>query len=432
MKKYGIACICMIFICAGLGAEHIVYSANGSYRLVERTDLRRYENGRYAGLTSREVRSFIAADANAGDYVGADSPYMRDTWYDGNFYVNEGTKRAALHTTPNIHTAIPSIFHISSDGRMTMYQDNGYPSFRSFPMYPNTSFAVGEKWQAQGERAVDPMYKGLPTRMPMYVEYTFIGKELYNDEPVYRLTAEWATRYDIYHADPNGDPDLKSATGSHKAFILVSCNTGAAVLVKDQVDETFVYANGKDVQLKGTITLFTEVSEPLERSKLIPALNRIATVKASDADNDFVRAAKEKLTDNGAADSGGDAPTNNIVVEETNSGLRLSVRDVRFLPDSPQVLPGESERLDEIASVLRLAPDTQFLVEGHTALAGKPREEQSLSEERARAIAQELVSRGIPAEQFICKGLGSSIPVADNFTEEGRSQNRRVEITILE
>jgi len=55
----------------------------------------------------------------------------------------------------------------------------------------------------------------------------------------------------------------------------------------------------------------------------------------------------------------------------------------------------------------------------------------NLSVERAKSIAQELVKRGIKEGRLICKGSGSTKPIADNSTAEGKKINRRVEITIL-
>ena len=438
MKKLGFLIFLSILLNFSLFSESITYSGSKSYKLTERTDLRRYENGKYVGLTTREVHSFISGNADALNYVGADSPYRTDSWYDGNFFVTEETLRNNKNTAPDIYEAIPSVFRMSPDGTLTMYTDNGYPSFRSFPVYPKGNFTVGQKWTGQGERAVDPLYKGIVTRIPILVEYTYVGTESYNGEDVFRLKAQWATRYDRYRADPKGDKELYGASGKHNAFILVSCETGAAVLVKDQVDETYSYADGTNIQLKGTITLFTEYPPQLERKNIIPALNRIASSKgstSSSAGGGEIKsggaAVKEKLTTDSMKNKFS-PETNNMIIEDTFAGIRLSVRAINFYPDSNIVLDSEKPRLDEIASVLKLAPNSQFLVEGHTASAGKPAVEYSLSIMRAKAFAEEMVARGIPADRFICNGFGSNKPVADNMTEEGRSQNRRVEITILE
>ena len=108
------------------------------------------------------------------------------------------------------------------------------------------------------------------------------------------------------------------------------------------------------------------------------------------------------------------------------------MQNLNFAADSAELLPGESERLDDIAAVLKEVPDQMFLVEGHTASVGKVKGEMQLSIERANKIAKELAGRGIPREKFICKGSGGTKPIADNSTAQGRAKNRRVEITILE
>ena len=72
------------------------------------------------------------------------------------------------------------------------------------------------------------------------------------------------------------------------------------------------------------------------------------------------------------------------------------------------------------------------MIEGHTADTGYEAGEMKLSKERADSIAAALSARGIGNERFICKGSGSKKPVATNDTPEGKAQNRRVEITILD
>lgn len=452
------------------------YSGNGGYSLVERTNLRRYVNGKYVGLTSREVRSFIAPGLPPSKkFKAKGSLFEHDQWYDGSFYVMEETLRNNQAAGAPIHDSIQSMFHISPTGQLTMYKDNGYPSFRSFPAYTTELIHPGDSWKAQAERSVDPLNKGKFTKIPMLVGYTFSGEEEYRGQSVYRIKALWQTNYGPSVYDPAGDSSLVKAAGGHKADIIVLKETGVPVLVIDNVDETFAFTDGTQVNFKGTITLFTEFPPALDTEKLMLALNRVASVKGSSGESAVNSGASVlsgseagRAGSSGTADpavtiadgrqasgsvksplvsSGGQgkpsertaAPENisnnslknNILAEETPAGIRLSIRDIKFAPDSAEVLASENERLDQIAEVLKTVPDSQFLVEGHTASTGRPQGEQTLSEQRAHRIAEELSRRGVKAGAFICRGWGGNRPVASNDTDEGRAQNRRVEITIL-
>lgn len=467
-------------------AVKLHYSGKGGYSLVERTNLRRYVNGKYVGLTSREVRSFVSpSEPPLMRFKAKGSVYENDQWYDGSFYVMEETLRNSQVAGAGIHEAVQSVFYISKNGQLTMYKDNGYPSFRSFPAYTAEKVSVGESWKAVAERSVDPLNKGVFTRIPMQVLYTFSGAETYKGQAVYRIKAIWQTYYDAQNRDFGGDSSLQKARGGHKADIIVLQETGEPILTIDNVDETFFWIDGTQVNFKGTITLFTEFPPAFDSQRIMAALNRVATVKDGKTGTDKKFSGTEKSVSGGtvagsgkltASDkkTGADAvktekfvpdgifdnfdknetvakntkntvsgektvlekvddvlPKNNIVAEEVSAGIRLSIRDIKFAPDSAQILSGESERLDEIAEVLKMAPNAQLLVEGHTASVGKPAGEQKLSEQRAHKIAEELKARGVKAGAFICRGFGGTKPVASNETNEGRAQNRRVEITIL-
>ncbi|WP_303920713.1 OmpA family protein [Treponema berlinense] len=455
----------------------LTYCGKGGYSLVERTNLRRYVNGKYVGLTSREVRSFVSpSEPPLKRFRAKGSVYENDQWYDGSFYVMEETLRNAQAVGAEIHEAVQSVFHISENGRLTMYKDNGYPSFRSFPAYTADKVRAGESWKAVAERSVDPLNKGVFTKIPMQVLYTFSGAETYRGQEVFRIKAIWQTFYDSGNRDFSGDGSLAKARGGHKADIIVLQETGEPILILDNVDETFFWIDGTQVNFKGTITLFTEFPPAFDSQRIMAALNRVASVKTGEGTGAEIAAADtvamagkgvasgkgivaEKpatpvkgvssvkgatsgestssvkgastVKGAGAEKPAASAPKNNIVAEEVPAGIRLSIRDIKFAPDSAQVLPGESSRLDEIAEVLKMAPNAQLLVEGHTASVGKPAGEQTLSEQRAKKIAEELKARGVKAGAFICRGFGGTKPVASNETPEGRAQNRRVEITIL-
>ena len=273
--------LCSAAVCEIAAAQEstalISYRGNGSYMLVEKSDLRRYDNGKYTGLQSREVQSFIQlVDGNPAE--------PGSLFYDGSFFVVQETKRNARSVVQGIRTSIPSSFKITTDGTLVMLQDNGFPSFRSFPAYPRQRIRTGDSWQCTGERAADPLGKGVVTRMPMLVQYTYLRDDVYNGKPVHVLQAQWATRYGLSYVDPKGDPDLKSAQGKHDATILVSAESGAAIVVRDTVEESFIYADGSRIDLKGTISLFTKYPPAYNKDKLIHALQRVAIVSPGQAE----------------------------------------------------------------------------------------------------------------------------------------------------
>lgn len=488
MKKIFLSAIFFLFF-QNVFCQNVLlkYNGSGSYVYIERTDVRRYDNGKYTGLVSREVRSFIApTSVPSGGKIS-------DRYYDGSFFIDEATKRNSREVNLGINGAVPSSFKISSDGILTMLVDNGYPSFRSFPAFTNQRISIGDKWQAKAERVVDPLNKGIFTKLPILVEYTYLKDELFHGEEVYVFSAQWATRYGISYWDFAGDKDLKSAQGSHKATMYVSKKSGNALVVRDMVDETFIYNDGNIYSFKGSISMFTEYPPAYDKNKLIPALQRVASVSEKEIKEilekpvnesswienekkssgsiekkDFESGAnsrrnnsyaEKKIAKNenqtygaknhpqkkkdsadeiqskisaGKNSSSNSKSEKKVIVENTAAGIRLTMQNLNFKPDSSELLPGENERLDQIAQVLKEVPDQMFLVEGHTASVGYEKGEMKLSVERANSVANALIQRGIPREKFICKGSGGTKPIADNSTPEGKAKNRRVEITILE
>lgn len=94
------------------------------------------------------------------------------------------------------------------------------------------------------------------------------------------------------------------------------------------------------------------------------------------------------------------------------------------------LLPSALRRLDAVAEVLRRHPDRQIVVEGHTDSVGSDAGNRALSQERAERVVEYLTRRGVPAESIRPVGRGETEPVATNRTQEGRANNRRVEIIV--
>jgi len=112
--------------------------------------------------------------------------------------------------------------------------------------------------------------------------------------------------------------------------------------------------------------------------------------------------------------------------------LRLADTELRFPPGAATLPAGELPSLDKIADLLADHPDLQVRVEGHTDSVGADELNLTLSRQRAEAVQEALRERGVAAERITAEGLGSSRPIGDNATAAGRSENRRVEVYVIE
>jgi outer membrane protein OmpA-like peptidoglycan-associated protein len=117
-----------------------------------------------------------------------------------------------------------------------------------------------------------------------------------------------------------------------------------------------------------------------------------------------------------------------LQAKKTDRGLVVTLGDVLFDTGQATLKPGANLALNRLATFLSANPQTKIIIEGHTDSRGSDEYNEVLSERRGRAVATELMSRGISADQLQALGRGKSYPVASNDTPEGRQRNRRVEI----
>ncbi|MFD1470122.1 OmpA family protein [Hymenobacter caeli] len=101
---------------------------------------------------------------------------------------------------------------------------------------------------------------------------------------------------------------------------------------------------------------------------------------------------------------------------------------LNFDTDKATLRPDAQPTLAEVLKLLQQNPGLRLAVQGHTDNAGTPAHNQTLSEDRARAVVAALVGAGTAATRLEAAGFGQTRPVADNATDAGRAQNRRVEL----
>lgn len=147
---------------------------------------------------------------------------------------------------------------------------------------------------------------------------------------------------------------------------------------------------------------------------LLAALAACATVPAKPG---FSKQQVALLTENGFKQDG------------DNFELGLSDR-VLFEVDKADLVPEVVDRLDKLTRALTGVGIHGATVEGHTDSTGAEEYNQALSERRARAVKAQFAASGMPEAEVAAVGKGETDPIAENETEEGRAQNRRVVIVV--
>jgi len=128
------------------------------------------------------------------------------------------------------------------------------------------------------------------------------------------------------------------------------------------------------------------------------------------------------------ADRPGPAPPRVVL---TASSITIGEK-VQFATGSAEILPVSHGLLDEVAKVLTDNPQIELLqVEGHTDSTGTAAINRKLSQQRAESVMSYLSSKGVGAGRMKPRGFGPDRPIADNNTDAGKDQNRRVEFNIL-
>jgi outer membrane protein OmpA-like peptidoglycan-associated protein len=119
-----------------------------------------------------------------------------------------------------------------------------------------------------------------------------------------------------------------------------------------------------------------------------------------------------------------------LQTKETARGLIVNMSDVLFDFNKYTLKPEAREKLAKVSGILLAYPNLRLQVEGYTDSIGSDEYNQKLSEERAGGVRDYLVSQSVQQSNISAAGYGKSNPVADNTTDSGRAQNRRVQLVV--
>lgn len=116
---------------------------------------------------------------------------------------------------------------------------------------------------------------------------------------------------------------------------------------------------------------------------------------------------------------------------ESAEHMLIQLSDINFATGTANLEPAAKSYLDQVAKLLRSVPNMNLMIGGHADNTGSAAVNERLSSERANAVQNYLIVQRIAASRLQAKGFGSSAPVAENTTPEGRAKNRRVALEIL-
>lgn len=123
-----------------------------------------------------------------------------------------------------------------------------------------------------------------------------------------------------------------------------------------------------------------------------------------------------------------------VAVDDTGCTQQgsITLAGVHFENDSAILTRDSLPALDRVAADLKKHPRLEIELQGHTDSVGSDRYNLRLSQQRADAVRAYLLSKGVQSAQTVARGLGESSPVGDNGATEGRAQNRRVVMLVLQ
>ena len=147
-----------------------------------------------------------------------------------------------------------------------------------------------------------------------------------------------------------------------------------------------------------------------------------------DADGDGVLDKDDKCPNEAGPASNGGCPV--VISKESEEALSMLPKFILFNTGKSTFKSGVTEKIDVIAKVMNKNPKANFLIEGHTDSTGSAAINDKLSKERAMAVKDYLVKKGIDTTRLDAQGFGPNQPIASNKTADGRSQNRRVVVKV--
>lgn len=396
-KALGLLLVTLFSAVAGAETLRFAYRAGDKYRLITEVEENVYLNGVFSQRAS--ILNKIAVET-LQEQDGAGLLSAR-------FLVSE--RASGRIGTFSLSEDYHSVFWRDAAGLFDIEPQYVMPVVRDVPAFPEAELAPGDSWTAAGEEVHDLRgdFYAMPltVRFPLQVHYTYLRNEVRQGKKLAVLSIEYTLfeRFDQWRASGARLPVRISGRSEQTYFWDIQA--GRPYSYQESFDFIFYLADGQVIEFEGTSSGRLLESARLDREKV-------------------ARELEEELEKQGIEGAS---------VEADKEGVTITLQNIQFPPDSAMLWESEQRKLARLADIIRNYPDRDLLVTGHTARVGSEETSQTLSEQRARAVGDFLLSLGAARPtRIITRGMGSREPLADNQSEEGRRLNRRVELTILE
>lgn len=359
--------------------------------------------------------SILALYADSSKYVSdsvVDNALSLDQLTD---YIMSGDKAADVFSRVDNTINTTNTLKIDELGKILIRHKTAYPPDEPIDVVPSRKF-TGIVIDARGTFPVHGEYVSSNVNpaffpqiwddeMNLIYERNMVDPDKIKNEGL--VVYDFSNEMSRYESRIGGDPLYIKATqvyGRNRTDPIIKHSDALKILTK--AENRNLIRDGKVVILLDKPNLIYKISTPVKDDSYYV---KYGLVKQYFFEN--------KITD--------------IQISDSLNGILFSV-NLKFYPDSAELLPSEKVRIDAIAANLKmLLQDSSYtiLIEGHTADVGKPTGQMNLSIDRTRTVMNTLISTGLNEELFSYKGYGGTQPIASNATEEGRAQNRRVDIT---
>lgn len=169
------------------------------------------------------------------------------------------------------------------------------------------------------------------------------------------------------------------------------------------------------------------INDELDKCPAVKGVARYQGCPVPDSDADGVNDEEDKCPNRtGPASNQGCPEITKEVIEKIN----VAAKNIFFATGSFKLLPKSFKSLDEVAAIMKADDLLKIQIDGHTDAQGDDAKNMTLSDNRAKAVKDYLVSKGVVEASTSSTGYGETKPIADNKTAAGRAKNRRVEMTV--